>query len=284
MKYLEYAPSSHLAPFIKCYWSLSNSSGVRREDPKQFLTEGGMELVFNLGDPFTVISGHSVFENHGGAFAIGPMTKSQYGYAGGNCHLFGVCFLPGAATSSLSLPMRELSDRCIDAKDLWGSKVKRLADYFCDRPDDAQSKLDILNRFFESQIDWASPEYQLLSSSMQLIRQSNGRLPIELLAHQLTIRRRRLERIFQKMVGIPPKKMSRLFRIKNAISRILDPSFDGWAGLAIDAGYFDQAHFIRDFKMVTGLTPSSCKDFRIDLAMLSQFKPIEIDNIANQLN
>ena len=278
MKYLKYAPPSHLAPYIKCYWSLSNSSEVEGANQKQFLTEGGVEMVFNLGGRFTVINGHSVFENHNRVFAIGPMTKAQCGYADGKCHLFGVCFMPGGVTAFLSSPMRELADCCIDAEALWGSMVKRLDASLHDKPDYIQAKLDILNRFFESQIVWQSPEYKLLSISMQMIRRSSGKIPIAMLARRLTIGQRRLERIFQKMVGISPKKMSRIFRIKNAMSCITEPSFDGWAGLAVDAGYFDQAHFINEFKMVTGSTPASCKD----LAMLGRFEPIEMDNSSEQ--
>lgn len=228
MKYLEYAPPSYLAPFIKCYWSLSNTSEVQRENQRQFLSEGGMEIVFNLGGPFTVINGHSVFESHGGAFAIGPMTKAQCGYTAGKFHLFGICFQPGGVTSFLSYPIQELVDHCVDAEDLWGGMVKGLDDCLRGKPYVAQAKLDILNRFFASKIDWQSQEYRLLTLAMQIIRQSHGRLPIEMLAHRLTIGRRRLERIFQKMVGISPKKMSRIFRIKNAINSIIDPSFDGW--------------------------------------------------------
>lgn len=262
MKYLEYPPPPSLATFIKCYWSLSDSSLTRCEIKDQFLTEGGMELVFNLGDSFSVINDQSVFNNHGGAFAIGPMTRAQWGHTEGKCHLFGVCFLPGGYLPCASFPAQALADRCKDAEDLWGAEIKGIAGRLRDKPDDAQAKIDILNRFFQRQIGLPSPDYRILFSSIRMIRQSGGRLPIEILALELKIKRRRLERIFNRMVGISPKKISNLIRIKNAISCMTDPSFDGWAGLANDAGYFDQAHFIREFKTVTGMTPAAYKAFR----------------------
>jgi AraC-like DNA-binding protein len=265
MKYMEYSPDPGLTPFIKCYWSLSDFSVVPNGHENQFLTEGGMEFVFNLGDPFNVTNGHTVFKNYEGAFVIGSMTKAQWGSTNGKCDLFGVCFLPGGATPFFTLPPLELTDCCVDVENLGDTRLKTLDEYFRNESVSVQARIDILNKFFCQRLDRPSLEYRLLIQSMQMIRQSNGLIPIEMLAQRLGINRRRLERLFSKMVGLSPKKMSRLFRIKNAIGRMASSSFDGWAELAISAGYFDQAHFIREFKMVTGLTPSSCKDFQTGL-------------------
>ena len=269
MEYMEYPPHPGLTPFIKCYWSLSDFSVIPSGYENQFLTEGGMELVFNLGDPFSVINGNSVFKNHEGAFAIGSMTKAQRGSTSGKCHLFGVCFLPGGAMPFLSLPPLELTDCCTDVENFEDARLKTLDEYLRNESVSVQARIEILNRFFCQRLDRPSVEYRLLTRSIQMIRQSNGLISIELLAQRLGINRRRLERLFLKMVGIPPKKISRLFRIKNAIGCMASPSFNGWAELAISAGYFDQAHFIREFKMVTGSTPSSYKDFQTDVDLLS---------------
>jgi hypothetical protein len=204
MKYMEYPPSSALPPFIKCYWSLSDFSVSPVGHQNQFLTDGGMELVFDIGDTFTVVNSQSVFNRHNGSFVIGPMTKAQLGRTSGECHLFGVCFLPGGADPFLCAPARELTDRCLDAEDVWGPKVKILADRVLGEPQDLGERIDMLNRFFGWRIDRPSPEYRLLYRSLQIIRQSKGQTPIELLARKMGINRRRLERLFIKMVGISP--------------------------------------------------------------------------------
>lgn len=226
MKFRGYLPEPSLKPFIKCFWSLSDSSIVKGGHRNPFLTEGGLELVFNFGDPFTVFNDHSVFKNREGVFAIGAMTRAQWGHTKGKCHLFGVCFQPGGAMSFGAFQPRELADGCINGEDLWGPVVRRLADCLRYKADGVQAKIDILTRFFERQFNFIPAEYRILSQAMRIIRQSNGQIPIEMLALRLKVKRRRLERIFMKMVGISPKKMSNLFRIKNVISAIADPAFE----------------------------------------------------------
>jgi AraC-like DNA-binding protein len=281
MKYLEYLPPPELAPFIKCYWSLSDFSIVPHGHENQFLTEGGIELVFNLGDPFFVSNIHSTSKKHTDAFAIGAMTKAQWGYTGGKCHLFGVCFLPGGALPFLPVFPLECTDRCIDVGDFEDSELRMLTECLQNELRGVQSRIDIFNRYFCRKLDRPSLEYKLLRRAIQMIRQSHGQIPIEMLAQRLCINRRRLERLFLKMVGISPKRMSRIFRIKNAIGHMMSCSFDGWVDLALSTGYYDQAHFIREFKMVTNLSPSYCKDSGKNLAMLGTIKPTGLERADN---
>lgn len=269
MKYLEYAPAPGLARFIKCYWSLSDFSVVPDGHRNQFLTEGGIELVFNFGDPFTVINGDSVFENQDIAFAIGPMTKAQCGCTAGKCDLFGVCFLPGGAIPFLPVSPGELADTCIDVRDFWANRLNRIAEGLRDKTGNDCGRINLLNQFFGRMLDCPSTDYNTIAWSMRIIRQSNGQIPIEKLAERMGMNRRRLERLFFRMTGISPKQMSRLLRIKSAIAAIMEPSFDGWAGLAAGAGYYDQAHFIREFKMFTGLTPTSYNAVQSDLLIFA---------------
>lgn len=272
MRYLTHPPPAALMSFIKCYWSLTDFSSVPGGHKNLFLTDGGIELVFNLGDPFTVVNHDSQLQNKDGAFGIGTMTKAQLGYTTGICDLFGVCFLPGGAIPFLSSPPVELRDRCFDVEEFWNTKINGLAARLRNTSDGGlQARVDLLNQFFSRWLDRPSSEYQLLFNAMRMIRQSNGRGSIEMLAQRLGISRRRLERLFLKMTGISPKKMSRLLRINHAINHMANLSVNGAAELALSAGFFDQAHFIREFKLFTGLTPSVYCGFQPDVIM---FKPV----------
>jgi AraC-like DNA-binding protein len=90
-------------------------------------------------------------------------------------------------------------------------------------------------------------------AAWRLIANSGGRDRIEALAKELGISRRRLERLFQMQVGVGPKEFASLVRFEGVIRELGQHS---WASSALDAGYADQAHFIRDFKRRTGTTPT----------------------------
>ena len=66
---------------------------------------------------------------------------------------------------------------------------------------------------------------------------------------------RRLQRLFKQYVGVSPKWVIARYRIHEALDRVHENNVKGWASLALDLGYADQAHFIRDFKGLVGATP-----------------------------
>ncbi|QHW01319.1 helix-turn-helix domain-containing protein [Spirosoma endbachense] len=94
----------------------------------------------------------------------------------------------------------------------------------------------------------------LIVAALQHIHLSNGTIRMKELADKLCISQSPLEKRFRKQVGASPKKFSSIVRIKNAINAL--GSTDSTTRISIDAGYFDQAHFLHDFKRFTGLLPT----------------------------
>jgi transcriptional regulator GlxA family with amidase domain len=86
-------------------------------------------------------------------------------------------------------------------------------------------------------------------------RASAGNLPIPELAHGLAIGERQLERLYQGQVGMTPKQYAQLLRVEKARLTLKDASISSTTRLATELGYYDQAHFIREFSSVIGQTP-----------------------------
>ncbi len=99
-------------------------------------------------------------------------------------------------------------------------------------------------------INLASPQL-----CIEAVLQSNGTISIEKLADELQIGKRQLERKFQAVVGLNLKMFSRIIRFNYALQLIEKKEFDGFTKVAYDGGFYDQPHFIKDFKDLTGLNP-----------------------------
>jgi AraC-like DNA-binding protein len=79
---------------------------------------------------------------------------------------------------------------------------------------------------------------------------------VEQLVRELGVGARRLQRLFDEYVGVSPKWIIQRYRLHEAAERIAAGCANDWATLALDLGYADQAHFIRDFKRLVGLPPA----------------------------
>jgi transcriptional regulator GlxA family with amidase domain len=87
--------------------------------------------------------------------------------------------------------------------------------------------------------------------------QKDGMIPIERLQKMAGISERQLERQFQTQVGLTPKFFSRLLRFQKVFKAVMQNRNLGWSFIASECGYYDQAHFIHDFKSFSGQNPSA---------------------------
>ena len=122
----------------------------------------------------------------------------------------------------------------------------------------------LLNRLTDNEII-----DRIVKSTVETILTANGQLTVEELSKQTNINRRQLERKFSSTIGLSPKQLSKTIRLQATLKMLLNKQFTSLTALAYEGAYYDQAHFIKDFKEFTGLTP---KEFYGDnLKMSSLF-------------
>ena len=98
------------------------------------------------------------------------------------------------------------------------------------------------------------PNDALLEAAVGCVLRNAGRISVDALAREVRVGPRDLERRFQEKVGLGPKRFCRIVRFQDVFRQGgLDE--DAWAGVAVDCGYYDQPHFIKEFKRITGETP-----------------------------
>jgi AraC-like DNA-binding protein len=99
----------------------------------------------------------------------------------------------------------------------------------------------------------------LTARAVRLLRQARGSVGVREVASALGVGERRLERAFDRLVGLSPKALGRVLRFRQAVHEIQRSAGrlpHGWTAVAFGAGYADQSHLIRDFKSLAGVTPA----------------------------
>ena len=115
-------------------------------------------------------------------------------------------------------------------------------------------RIHIVEQFLISRVSCTVPD-PLVLHALALIHQSKGNIRIKTLADQLNISQSPLEKRFRQAVGTPPKKFAAIVRFKHVLQQY-NPR-EPLGGLGHEAGFYDQAHFIKTFKAITGETPET---------------------------
>ncbi|HEU4954872.1 MAG TPA: helix-turn-helix domain-containing protein, partial [Gemmatimonadales bacterium] len=179
----------------------------------------------------------------------------------GPATLFGVRFHPGAALRIFDTPLTELTDRRIPLDALWGSAADQLSTALAQAtgPTGTRRAERILAKRLVGAETSPQSDEPLAERAVELFRRARGSIGVRAAAAALGVGERRLQRAFDRSVGLSPKGLARVLRFRRTL-RALDEADGGavsWARLAARAGYADQPHFIREFRALAGVTPAA---------------------------
>lgn len=165
-----------------------------------------------------------------------------------------VDFLPGGLYRMLGIPMNDLFDKGFNAVDLFGAKMKRINAQLQDISHLEEGK-DIVEKFLLDQV--ASHREKLpIDYAMGKLLKANGNLSIKKVASLSCLSIKQFERKCRERIGMNPKLYARILRFSKAYRlHEADPQLS-WLDIAYRAGYYDQMHMIRDFKVFAGVNPS----------------------------
>jgi AraC-like DNA-binding protein len=180
---------------------------------------------------------------------VGVMTSARkFALAAGQIG-FGVRFRPGMSQAFLPLPALEMTDQRIGLGDLWGSDARRLAQQISE----AKSPMRCIE-LMEARLR-APGGITVVQRLCASVVQQAGQVRIDDLAFQAGLSARQLRRLFLDQVGLSPKHFCRVIRFRSSLSRLPQAGRGDWAQVALDSGYYDQAHFINEFREFSGYTP-----------------------------
>lgn len=188
----------------------------------------------------------------------GPTSGPVRFVADGPLHLFGIGLLPLGWATLIGVPADELADDVTDLGGVVGLPARHLADAMASAQDDA-TRVGVADRFFTDLLVDPHPAPIWFSRLCDDWLTATSNPGVDHLVAESGMSIRSVERLARRLYGASPKTLSRKYRALQAAVQIGNGEIGGWADLAC-AGFYDQAHFIREFKQFTGMTPTRFQD------------------------
>jgi AraC-like DNA-binding protein len=266
MNYQVYTPTSELQPFVKCFWSLDDE---RSDDPvkQRVLPDGCMEMIFHYGDLYKQYfeDGSNIIQPR--SFVFGQISKYIEIAPTGISGIIAARFLPDGLTPFLDLPAYALENKAVSISEIFYEDGSKLEDDVL-TADENETRIKLIEKFLLSKLTESKTIDTITKSCVEVIFQSQGQIGVVELADKMNINRRNMERKFTSLIGISPKQLARVARLQATMKMLRQKNFTNLTSLAYENGYYDQAHFIKDFKEFTGLSPKSFFSDNLKLSSL----------------
>ncbi|MFI5008012.1 MAG: DUF6597 domain-containing transcriptional factor [Solirubrobacterales bacterium] len=262
MRYHERRPVQALAPFVECVWF---AEGDGRNAPVETIVPDGCpELIVQIGEPFRQWRPAGA-ERQPRAFLVGELTRALRVQPAGRVSTMGIRFRPTGLRAFLRTPLHELTDSATPIDALWGRAARRLEEEVAEARDDS-ARLRLAEAFLLRCLDSGPARDAAVEAAVGLILGERGQVRLAALGVAAGLSERQLERRFRTAVGVGPKALSRLVRFQDVLRRLGGGEGRPLVEVALDCGYFDQSHLVRDFQELAGVAPTHYLGAESDLA------------------
>ncbi|HSR70372.1 MAG TPA: helix-turn-helix domain-containing protein [Acidobacteriota bacterium] len=252
-QYREAGAPIGLEEAVECVWFLAaERSGQMRG--QRVLPDGFLEIVFHLADPCQRFSGGR-YQVQPRALLVGPMTQHATIRPMGRVDMVGIRLKPAGAAALLDVPLDKVRDRTLAAEDLKGAFPGALLERLGNEPAQ-EGRLKLMEQALLRACTMEKVDTRT-SALCHQIRLHAGGLSVERMTQLSGLSARTLERLFKTQVGLPPKLFCRILRLQAVIRSAASHSPSSLRDAALDAGYYDQAHFLKDFKSFAGVPPGT---------------------------
>lgn len=249
-----FRPCPVLEPYVSCYW-LSVFTGSHEEavrlSPKKIvlIPDGGTSIVFNIN--------YRQNRHEEGIWGVmdHPVTLyNQHSISRGEVCTFSVDFKIGGLYLFLGMPMREFTNASPDLESVSHVLFREVAEKIINARSVGEH-IRMIEDFLLKSLSNSRKYNPSVSLALDILNKSSGSIRIRELSDKLAVSERTLNRLFHEYVGIPPKTLSRIMRVQNVMKLCRDENQEDFVMAAIESGYFDQSHFIKEFKEFCGCTP-----------------------------
>lgn len=256
MIYRIHIPGPPLSYFIAHFFYYEGYQAAHTME--KFLPDGSMDLLIDLTD-----SPKKLFHNEDGtsyttykkSWISGMKTEYILIDASVSC-MIGVHFRPGGAYPFFNLPANELNDKTLETDLLWGTEIYSIRDAILNTPG-IEGKFSILENYFFGKGKHKLEPNVLVSYAIDQLEKSPQIWTIEQLTNKIGITQKHLITLFKKYAGLSPKLFARISKFQKVIREVEQQKFIEWAPIAYECGYYDQAHFIKEFQAFSGVNPSA---------------------------
>jgi AraC-like DNA-binding protein len=242
VRFRSYPPSARLSLFVRNFWTMHSEGPLAVPRKHRVLPDGCIDMIFVR---------HSRAENYTACVA-GTMTRPIFAELRGHVDYLGVRFVPGGFRHLFDAAPAELTDRVVPLAGLFARAG--LAEQIAGR-DHVRARLEEIENQLSRRLRSERPD-AILTQILATISACRGNVTVAQLARLADCSPRHLRRMFRRAVGIGPKTFCRITRFRAALRALRRPRPDLLA-VALEAGYYDQAHCIHDFNDLYGASPSA---------------------------
>ena len=241
-----------LQKVIEYFWILDG-----RPSPHEGCTliypETNFEIILSFGAATRLVSGDHCIELS--SSFVSPIRTCYYDiYPQGRVEYLAIRFRP-SAIPLINIPIGEFKNKAFNLDDVLEKRLRRLfAPVY--NIESMEERIAYLEDVFLSLLrkhNYESPP--VFQHALQMMHYSFGKMPIQTVCDQVDLYPRKLERYFDQFMGVTPKTYARIVRFNFAVQKLLAAPHKGAGDLIYQAGYADQAHFIRECRVFTGRTP-----------------------------
>lgn len=250
MQFSRIDPSKALRDLVECYWI------VEHDDPatviQKIIPDGFTEIIFHFGDSYEInLDDRWVLQPRN--LLAGQISRYFHLRNTGTSGILGIKFRPAALTHLFNISMRDLTDRVVDVRDWipdhashWENALHSVTDY--------RERIALLETSLVA-LHIRDVLQQPIEKALDSIFRTKGSITVGDMCHEAGVQERQLERLFRKYIGLSPKFFARVIRFSTIFQVVNEKEWNGSA-LGLESGFYDQSHFIRNFKAFTGEDPS----------------------------
>jgi len=258
MQFLTHIPQPPLSNFVDLFWFYDGYS-PGPNDKERLMPDGSIELVINLKEDEARIYDRvnlDKCERLPGTLICGPHSSFFVIDTAQQASVIGVHFKPGGAFPFFKMPVDELHNLHVSLQDLWGHEAGLLRERLLEAQTQ-QKKIHVLEQCLLEQTFKPLERHRAVDCALGLFRNIHTAPAMADLADHIGISSRRFIQLFSNQVGLTPKLFARVCRFQQVLQQIRNGTEFSWADMAASCGYFDQAHFIHDFKEFSGINPTT---------------------------
>lgn len=257
MGLLTYTPQTALAHAVQMIWCWEGYTPPHRRE--RILPFGMMELTIDLSGAPMIITGADGGQPQAlaGAFVAGARSRHFWVDTTHPTSPMSVWFKPGGARAFFGVPASALHNQHVPLELLWGrSEADRLADSLREARTPAK-RFACIEVALLSRLNRAEPAHRAVGYALDVLAAAPSAPAIAQIERCIALSPPRFIEVFREEVGLTPKLYSRVQRFQHAARLMAAGACHGLAEVALAAGYYDQAHFTREFRAFSGLTPTA---------------------------
>lgn len=242
-----------LSSLIICYWFI-NANNIPKGT--KMLPDGYSDIMLNFGDPYFIQRPSGKTEKIKDHTIFGQRTTHLLLDQSGKVNMIGIRLRPGSEFAFSGMHGKQLLNTNYSLSEIAGKEISTIDGVLKGTKFSMDDKVPLLDEFLCAILRKNNAETnKKTDSAVDLILKKKGNISLEEVLKEINLSYKQAERSFQKYIGLSPKLFVRIHRFYNAFVQVRNLKKADWIEVLNNFGYYDQSHFIKDFRFFSGVSP-----------------------------